>query len=87
MKQNLQVIQEGSLLGAVLQERYQVGSNVGNGEFGSVYNCEDKKRPYRELTIKISPDINRLTEEIHTLIRLQKKTKESGKLYPYNYFP
>lgn len=69
-----------NFVGAVLQSNYVIGSQIGIGSFGQVYEAIDMKRKDVPLVVKFSSNLNLAQREIEAMQTIWEEANNKKKL-------
>ena len=61
----------------IINDRYLVQKKIGEGTFGSVYNCRDNLKKTQNLVIKISQYKSTAENEVNAIEKINNTTKSS----------
>ncbi|NXQ90694.1 CLK3 kinase, partial [Nyctibius grandis] len=82
----VRVDKEGHLVcrtGDLLQERYEIVGNLGEGTFGKVVECVDHARGKAQVALKIIKNVGKYREAARLEIKVLEKIREKDKEHKY----
>lgn len=59
----------------IVNDRFVIENKIGEGTFGSVYNCKDNKNPKEKLVMKISSNRGTAENEVTVLEKINSAAK------------
>ena len=60
------------LKGKLLQDRFQIGTMMVQGNSSYIFKCQDDKNPKMKQAIKVSDQVDEMSLEVKTLVKLRK---------------
>ena len=68
-------VKKDKYYGLIVENRYEVKNKIGEGTFGSVYDCYDRQDPQKQLVVKISLDKNIAENEVKAIEKINITAK------------